>query len=99
MIQAIALFTFRVDGAILYDDPLQLGKLHVKHRSVDTITNSIRSDISVQGFQIQASLVALMLRMLDKDPETRIGLEDVKKDSWFDAADWDAVRSRSLQPP
>ena len=89
----------RVDGAILYDDPLQLGKLHVKHRSFEKTTESVRTTISVQSVQIQPSLEALMLRMLDKDPKTRICLDDAKTDAWFDTVDWDAVYSRSLQPP
>jgi hypothetical protein len=55
--------------------------------------------INPQSVQIEPSLVALMLRMLDKDSATRIGLEDIKKEAWFDKVDWDAVRSRELQPP
>ena len=88
-----------VDGAILYDNPLQLGALHVKHRSMDADTNTVRTTISPQELEIDASLEELLSQMLTKDSERRLSLEDVRKHRWLESVDWDAVRARSVQPP
>jgi cGMP-dependent protein kinase 1 len=43
--------------------------------------------------------IAIMTKLLDKNPETRMNCQEVKAHPFFDKFDWDGLLSRTLMPP
>eukprot|EP00903_Cladosiphon_okamuranus_P010861 g10258.t1 len=51
-----------------------------------------------KGFASRAGR-GLLRRLLDKNPETRLGWEGVQQHKWFRNVDWVALRNRRVYPP
>jgi serine/threonine protein kinase len=85
---------------IIYGEPFGVGKLAVLTKSRQPRSTAIQEKVTLRKMQIHKSgLQALLLRMLVKQAEERITLDEVCVDPWMRAVDWSSVKDRMVEPP
>jgi serine/threonine protein kinase len=87
-------------SAILFDEPFAVGKLRVVTKVRQPKSTFSVETLSLRKINISKSgLRSLLIRMLVKDPQQRMTLEDVLADKWMSGVDWAAVKGRMKEPP
>lgn len=85
---------------IIYAEPFEMGKLAVVSRVRQPRSNKVTERVTLRKLQIKsAGLTSLLQRMLTKNPEKRISLDEVCAHKWMGILDWDCVKSRMVEPP